>query len=383
MRTLVLLWLALATTYAAGQATPAKPTAKPDSAPTKKTVSTPAKTTDAGPAAVTIEGLCATKTTAPCKTVVTRAEFDRIIKVLQPNLPAARRKQLAQNYVEALVFATDAEKAGLAKDPEFQRELQEQMKLVRLRVLASAYGKYLQEKSAKIPDAEIEKYYNDNKEAYQEATLKRIYVPKPVPATAEKKPALDEAATKQLADKIRQRAASGEDFNTLQQEAFAAAYPDQPKSSAPSPDMGPRRRGSLPPQHEAKIFELKAGEVTPLLEEPSGYFIYKVEAIKVLPLNDVKSQIQRQMQEQRFRDSVEKTMSAVKPVYDEQYFGGSQATAPGAENDRRVPQGVKAPEAAPAEPKPAAPAPAPAEAKPAPAASPTPVPSPSATPAAK
>lgn len=340
---------------------------KPAAAPAPKAGSATAKPASKSPTVITIDGLCVKKVPgAPCRTVVTRDDFERIAR-LQPNLTPPRKLQLAHSYVEALTFANAAEKAGLDKKPEFQSELREQMQLLRLQMLYRAYGKYLQEESSKIPDAELEKSYSDNKEAYQEVTLKRIYIPKPTPAAADKKPPMDEAATKALAQKTQQRAAAGEPFDKLEEEAFSAIHPDQPKGSAPPTDVGARRRGSLPPQHETKIFQLKPGQVTSLIDEPSGYFIYKVEAVKMVPFEEVKSQISRQLQEQKFRDAVEQMMASEKITYNEQYFTPPQPPK------ASVPEALKAPEQGDG-PKQVAPQPAQPQAAPAPAPSATPAP---------
>ncbi|HVP43019.1 MAG TPA: peptidyl-prolyl cis-trans isomerase [Terriglobales bacterium] len=278
---------------------------------------------------IIIENLCAqSKPGADCKTVITKSEFERILAAIRPNLPPDARQQVAKKYVELLTFAEKAEHAGLDKSPEFR----EQLRLMRMQALAGAYGRHLQEKYAKAPDAEVEKYYQDNKPAYDEVTLKRIYIPKPATG-GEKKPPLDEAAAKAMAEKIQARAVAGEDFDKLQAEADAAANPDASKGSAPTSTLGARRRGQLPPSHESAIFELGSGKVSPLLEEPSGYFIYKVESKQLLPLEQVKGQIARQLEEQKLRDAIQRTVSSVKATYNEKYF--------------KVPT---APEAAPSQP---------------------------------
>lgn len=292
-------------------------------------------------AVITIENLCPARQPkpTPCRTVITKDEFERVINAIRPNLPPGARMQLAQSYAELLTFASQAEKAGLDKTPEFQ----EQLKLRRLQSLAMAYNRYLQEKYAKPSEAELEKYYNENKPAFEEITLKRLHLPKAV-SSGEKKPAMDEAATKALAEKMRERAAAGEDLDKLEQEAIAAVNPEAAKTAAPPTSMGPRRRGTLPPQQEAHLFELVVGQVSPLFEEPSGFFIYKVESKRVVPLAEMKTQIARQLEEQKMRDAVEKTIGLVKTTFDQSYF--------------KPPEPPKAPAAAPSAP--AAPAPTPA-----------------------
>jgi parvulin-like peptidyl-prolyl isomerase len=302
---------------------------------------------DASAPVITIENLCpAPKPGTPCKTIVTKGEFEHILQSVRPNLPPGARMQIAQRYAELLTFAEKGEQAGVEKTPEFQ----DQLKLMRMQALAGAYNHYLQEKYAKASDAEIEKYYKDNQPAYEEITLRRIYIPKPVTA-GEKKPAMDEAATKALAQKIQARAAAGEDFDKLQQEVHAAAEPDAAKGAPISTSLGPRRRGQLPKSQESVLFDLAPGKVSEVIEEPAGFFLYKVESKQVLPLDKVKAQIARQLEEQKLRDAMQDAIGSVKTTFNEAYFNvpaeGSAPAAKGAEqppNARRNSRPTPAPQ---------------------------------------
>jgi hypothetical protein len=60
--------------------------------------------------------------------------------------------------------------------------------------------------------------------------------------------------------------------------------------------------------------------VSRLIEEPAGFFIYKVESKQQLPLTQVKSQIERQLEEQKMRDAIQKTISSVNATYSDTYF---------------------------------------------------------------
>src|SRR5262245_14153970 len=78
-------------------------------------------------AVITVAGVCAGSATdakaaasPDCKTVITRAEFERILGAISPNgVPVAARKQLATRYAMALAMADRAEKEGLDKGPRF------------------------------------------------------------------------------------------------------------------------------------------------------------------------------------------------------------------------------------------------------------------------
>ena len=308
--------LALAAVFACAVAAQTGAPASPAGAE-KPTAPAASASVDASEPVITIENLCSKpKAGADCKTVVTKAEFEQLLGAVRPNLPPGARIQIAQKYAELLTFAEKGEQAGVDKTPEYQ----EQLRLMRMQALAGGYNRYLQEKYAKASDTEVEKYYKDNVAAYEEVTLRRIYISKP-PASGEKKPVLDEAAVKALAQKLQARAAAGEDFDKLQQEAYAAQNPDAPKISPPT-SLGPRRRGQLPKMQESAIFELAPGKVSSVMDEPAGYFIYKVESKEVVPLEKVKAQIAHQLEEQKMRDAIQETVGSVKTTFNENYFKG-------------------------------------------------------------
>jgi peptidyl-prolyl cis-trans isomerase C len=267
---------------------------------------------------ITIKGLCpaAPRRAAtavkppPCQTVITRAQLEQVISVVRPNLPAAGRRNLALEYVQFLAMTDAARKAGIENDPQVQKQLE----LSRMQVVASAYTRKLAQQFADVPQPEIEKYFNDNAPRYEQVTLLRIYLPKPAPAEA-KTP--DAAATKTVAQTIRDRAAKGEDFEKLQQEAFTAT---QQKGNPSPTEIGEKRRGMLPPKHEEEVFKLKAGEVSPLYEEAAGYFIYRIEKKGMVPLAQVRDEIQRTLQQEKMRAAMDKIRNSVSTTLNQDYF---------------------------------------------------------------
>jgi peptidyl-prolyl cis-trans isomerase C len=348
--------------------TPAGPTEKPSS-PNPQNAGPTAVAPEA--AVITIKGLCSTPAPratsgkaavasaakpATCETVITRKQLELVIDSVRPNLQPAQRRMLAQQYVELLTLANAATKAGTEKDPK----VQEQMRLSKMQILATSYSREVQQKKSEVPDADIAQYYKDHAQQYEQAKLLRIYVPM---VTAEEGKPPDAAASKALAEKIQQRAAAGEDFEKLQKEAFAAA---NNKGTAPSVDMGERRRGTLPPKQEDAVFRLKAGEVTPALEEPSGFYIYKVSSKDQAPVDKVHDEIKATLARERFRESMDKLKASVETKFNDKYFetgtqpassaGPARPTVPPAPSPQK-PSAVAAPAApAAAQPSPAQPA---------------------------
>ncbi|MGO9210393.1 MAG: peptidylprolyl isomerase [Terriglobales bacterium] len=341
---------------------PGKPAA-PAKPPSARQQAEEAREVAPDAAVITIKGLCpaparkaASKTAhaaapakpATCQTVITKKELEMVIETVRPNLQPGQRRMLAQQYVELLVVANAAAKAGIEKEPK----VKEQLRLQKLQILATAYSKELQQKEAEVPEADIEKYYKENAAKYEQAKLLRIYVPM---VTEEGKPP-DTAASKALAEKIQQRAAAGEDFDKLQKEAFSAA---SNKGTAPPVELGERRRGTLPPKQEEAVFGLKPGEVSAALDEASGYYIYKLVSKDAVPLDTVHDEIKGTLGREHLRESMEKVRNSAEPTFNPAYFGSAAPPETGGEVHPRPGgawSGPRLPAPATAPPQPATPA---------------------------
>src|SRR5450432_2217690 len=154
MMRFILLFL-LFTSFAMAQekslpaAAPAQPeaTKSPDSQAAK-----PKPTSN--PAVITIKGICNSSTPtakavpnstahkgtgSECKTVVTRTEFEQLVKMLQ--VPPASTKQFANQYATALIMSNEAHKRGLDHGTRYE----ELLKLARLQVLTRQLAQNLQE----------------------------------------------------------------------------------------------------------------------------------------------------------------------------------------------------------------------------------------------
>lgn len=326
-----------------GQARPATPPAAGAKAE-PSAPATPAKAPEVkvGPddVVITIKNFCADSAQQgdACKTVITRAQFDKIADAVQPGMPPALRRNIANQYPSMMRMAAAAEKRGLDKGPAFD----EKMALARMQILFQEMRRALQEESGKVTDGDIEDYYKKNEATYEQATFTRIFVPRtkqlvnpaatpkasakpgakadtattppPAPTEAQKKAA--EEAMKQVATDIHARAVNGEDPDKLQKEAFVAAgLPN----NATNTKMEKVRRSALPPNHQA-VMELKAGEVSELISDPNGaYYIYKMVSRETLPLDTMKPEIRNLISSQRFRDSMQAFQGNVD--LNDAYFG--------------------------------------------------------------
>jgi hypothetical protein len=335
---------------------PSTPAAQQSGAPANP-AGNPAESKEVAPDAtvITINGLCANppadKAADPnCKTTITRAEFEKIMDAVQPNMPPRVRRQFATRYSSALVIAEKAHEMGLDQGPKFE----ERMQLMRIQVLNQLFNQSMQEKAGQISDQDIEDYYKSKSADYEEADLQRIFIPRSqqLPASKVK---LSAAAEKQRqkeaeeimrkeADKLRARAVAGEDFAKLQDEAYTLAAL---KGKAPSIKMGKVRRSGLPPT-QVSVMDLKTGEISQVLSDQSGFFIYKVGAKGVEPLDKVKEEIRGALRSQRMQEQMKAIQEAGTPSLDEAYFGPEMAPPHG----MPLPSPGPGPSAKPASPGP-------------------------------
>jgi len=354
----------------------------------------PAPKTSAAGAAKT--ATAAAKKPADCKTVITRAEFEKIAKALQqgPNaLNPQQRRQLATVLPRFLAMSEAAKKQGLDKTEHFN----EMVKFAKMQILTQDLQRHLQEEADKITPAQIEEYYHKNPEAYQQFSLDRIFIPRykqEPPDTKEgdkdeeklteeqqkAKEAADKAKQEQgeqelskLAETLRGRAAASEDFAKLQKEAFEAAGM---KMDSPTINMPKLRRTGLPAS-QAAVFDLNAGDISQVISDNSGHYIYRVVSKETLPLDQVREEIHNTLKNQNLKELMDKYQNSYHADTNEAYFGPAPApgTGPRPGGMPMRPQGapVPAPQSQaqpPASSAPAQPAGQAAPAQPAPAAKP-------------
>jgi PPIC-type PPIASE domain len=336
------LFLVLGSSICVAQATPS---GAPKAAPTASTAQTPST---AGPAptevpptapVITLRGLCPDKPgvadpkSPDCQTIVTRAQFDRLVETLSPNMPAGAKQNLATDYAQMLIYSGEARKQGL-QDTEHYKDMVEFLKL---QLLAQELIRNMQEK-AKPTSAEVEKYYNDHKGQFQEVSVKRLFIPRNRPDNSGNSKAaigpvsptkpVPDTQLQAEADKARARIVSGEDFDKVEKEIYEAAGFKTP----PPPTAIPNWRREAVPQNEQSLFDLKPNEFTKVMIEPAGAYIYQVQDNKFMPLAELKPQIESNLTRERLQGMMQTLRSNVTPELNEAYFRGpglAKHTEPG------------------------------------------------------
>lgn len=276
---------------------------------------------------ITLRGLCPADKASDakaCATTVTRDEFEDVLSAVslggQAFSPGAIRN-VADNYVQNMVLADAALKTGVDKDPR----IQELLRLVRLRTLADAYRRILEEKYRTPAPEEIEKYYHDNISKYETVRAERLMIPKFNPRSPKDENGEFQKKAALVAAEIHDRAAKGEPLDRLQNDAFFKLGITPPSIV---PETGLRRRGTFPPGVEQDVFALKPGEVSKVESETGGFVVYRLIDKPTYTLEQVKGEIVQDIYRKKMEDSVKGVLQSVKSEFNDQYFAPPPAPRP-------------------------------------------------------
>ena len=313
---------------------------------------------------VTAAKTAATKTpAADCKTVITKAQFEKLASAVAPNVTPQVKKQLAGVLPRFIGMSAEAKKRGLDKTPQFE----ETVKFAKMQILTTQLQRAIQDEAAKVPQDEVEKYYKEHADSFEQFNVDRLFVPRTKQGDAEAKEEDDkdeklsdeakkakeaeekakadqsEQAMTKLAESLRARAAAGEDFAKLQKEAFEAAGM---KIESPTVNLPNVRRTGLPPGHAA-VFELKPGDVSQVISDSGGHYVYKVSSVDHMTLDQANNEIHSKLQNDRTREMMDKVNNSFKVETNDMYFGpggvGGAAPPPRLPRPRPVPSPIAPP----------------------------------------
>jgi peptidyl-prolyl cis-trans isomerase C len=100
--------------------------------------------------------------------VITTEDYKKEVEILPPYLKpmtatAEGRKEMIDSMIVRELVLQEAKKAGIDKSPEVADRLEDLKK----RVIIEAYWKKKVEEQAKISDADLQKFYDENKEKFR------------------------------------------------------------------------------------------------------------------------------------------------------------------------------------------------------------------------
>lgn len=211
--------------------------------------------------------------------VITTADFKKEVETLPPYLrPMAEtpegKKELLDTMIIREIIMQQAQKDGLDKSQEVTDKLEEMKK----RIIVEAFLKKKVEAQASITDADLHKFYEQNKEKLKtgdQVRASHILVK-------------SEAEAQDILSQLKK----GGNFEQL-----AAKYSiDAAKTKGG--DLGWFGKGSMIPEFEKVVFAMKEGEISGVVKTQFGYHIIKLTGKRpagIPPFDEVKEQIRAKL----------------------------------------------------------------------------------------
>ena len=244
-----------------------------------------------------------------------------------------RKKEFLDNLVRFEVLAHEAEKRGLRDDPDVQNTLKRIMvqKLVQRNFQQDASA------AAAVPDADVQKYFEEHKADYFRAKRVRASVialvaPAGSPDRVKKLAAAKKALATLKADEAK---------NPLAFSKLVSEVSEDQATKASAGDLGFKSQDELEKatskELAAALFGMKQGETSGVLELPQGLYIAKVTAVQEemnRSLEQVKGQIAqrlgREKKTKEFDEFVKKLKEDAKLTVDDKALEAIEvSTAPG------------------------------------------------------
>jgi peptidyl-prolyl cis-trans isomerase C len=247
---------------------------------------------------------------------ITYAQFTQIVNSLpEQSRDAARgaqRTQFANFVAQLLALADEGRKQKVDQTPAYKAALSFQVD----NTLASL--EYAQMGKDNTPDdALLKKYYADHQAEYVQVHARHILIRfkgSAVPLRPGQSDIAEaDALTKTL--ELRKRIAGGEDFA-----AIAEKESDDTGSGAKGGDLGTFSKGQMVPVFEEAAFALKPGQLSDPVKSQFGYHLIKVESHDSKPFDEVRSQLQTQLQQERLKTALDDLLKKAQVVLDPTYF---------------------------------------------------------------
>lgn len=228
--------------------------------------------------------------------VITTGDFAKEMAILPPYLkqmaetPEGRKEMLDSMIVRELVMQ-DALKQGLDKSPEVAAKMEDMKK----RVVVEAYLKKKVEETVNISDADLQKFYDQNKEKFktgEQVKASHILV----------------KSEKEAQDVLAQLK-GGAKFDDL-----AKKFSTDPAGQKGG-DLGWFGKGSMIPEFEKVAFAMKEGDVSGVVKTKFGYHIIKLTGKRpagIVPFAEVKEQLKASLLPEKQQEVFKKVKEDLK-----------------------------------------------------------------------
>ncbi len=247
-----------------------------------------------------------------------QAAYSQLPEDMQRQFASEQGKQaFAEQVVRLKILEQEGRKLGVEKDPRVAGQLAAD----HTNILAAATA----QKLVPLPsNTAVQKFYDENKKNFAAMELSHIliaYQGGAVPPKAGAAPSQPEALKK--AQSIAQQLKGGADFAKL-----ARQYSDDASSAERGGLLGPFSPGMLPPEIESHVFQLQPGQVSDPVPSRFGIHIFKAGAQTAQPLEQVRQNISRRVQQQSTLEKVEQMRKGAKVDFDPKFFPDANPKPP-------------------------------------------------------
>lgn len=260
---------------------------------------------------------------------LTYAELEGFLHALPAQMQQSAmsdRKEFIKRYAFMRKLTEMAEKDKLDEKSPYKESLAvDRMNILTQAQLNEMYLKLM------VEPADVQKFYDNNKNNYSQVKVKAIYVGftsnPAAKAGASGKKYLDEAEAKAKADRLIKEGRAGADFAKLAKENSEDA-----KSAGENGDFGTLKKSdNLPDAIRATVFALKQGEISEPVRQANGFWIFKADQIVSRSFSEVKGDIYNQLKEARLKEWIDSTNKSLDIKYESQaFFTGATSVSPAA-----------------------------------------------------
>lgn len=220
---------------------------------------------------------------------------------LQEPAPADLEARLTAKMTERRSrFKTDLGYANALKDAGMTED--ELREFSRKEVLIAAYVERTFMKSVQVGEADVRKFYDDNLVKFLVMPEKRRVSHVLVRRDTGKVTPAKQSAARHKAEQLRERIVGGEAFAQV-----ARTASDCPSASVGG-DLSFIAPDTTPKRFEDVVYQLRQGEISPVVETPLGYHIVQVTQIEDAvhqPYERVRSGIESQLRTQAARAAID------------------------------------------------------------------------------
>ena len=243
---------------------------------------------------------------------LTQAEFESVLKILEAQQGPAEitRRTFAENYSSLLMLAQKAQAEHLDTSPDVLRQLA----IDRNQILSNAAYAELRDQAKPTAD-EINSYYLANGEDFDVVDLRRLFVWQN--STGEKgKRGMPPKQAQALIAAVREDFLKGGDGSKLVQGNKDVLL-----------DSSPNRfqRGELPPKMNEEAFSLQQGQWGVVEQAPDALVLIYVVKRYRQDVKAVAAIIEKKLQNQKLRASMDDLKKSAGIWLDDQYFGAANS----------------------------------------------------------